>query len=124
MSLRFLADMGVSQSVVEWLRSEGHDAVHLREEGLHRLPDPEVFGKGLEEKRVVITFDLGFGEIVASSRQMVSVIVYRLRNARASHQVERLESVLSVVSEDLKRGAVVVIEEARHRVRRLPIGES
>ena len=62
MYLRFLADMEVSQSVVEWLRAEGHDAVHLREEGLHRLPDSEVSGKALEEKRVVITFDLGFGE--------------------------------------------------------------
>ena len=124
MALRFLADMGVSQSVVEWLRSEGHDAVHLREEGLHRLPDPGVFTKGLKEKRIIITFDLGFGEIVASSQQMVSVIVYRVRNARASDQIDRLRTVLSLASEDLARGAVVAIEEARHRVRRLPIGES
>jgi predicted nuclease of predicted toxin-antitoxin system len=31
--MRFLADMGVSQQVVEWLRSSGHEAVHLRNEG-------------------------------------------------------------------------------------------
>jgi len=36
---RFLADMGVSPMVVEWLRSNGHDAVHLRDERLHRLPN-------------------------------------------------------------------------------------
>ena len=122
--MRFLADMGVSQSVVEWLRSQGHDAVHLREEGLHRLPDPEVFAKGRRESRVVITFDLGFGEIVAASGQTVSVVVYRLRNARASHQVSRLRAVLDVTAEDLEHGAVVVIEEARHRVRKLPIGRN
>ena len=123
MPLRFLADMGVSQSVVEWLRSEGYDAVHLRDKGLQRLPDPEVFTEGLKEGRVLITFDLGFGEIVVSARQGVSVVVYRLLDTRASHQVGRLRSVLNVVSEDLERGAVVVIEEERHRVRRLPIGE-
>jgi len=123
MPLRFLADMGVSQSVVEWLRSEGYDAVHLRDKGLQRLPDPEVFTEGLKEGRVLITFDLGFGEIVVSARQGVSVVVYRLHDTRASHQVGRLRSVLNVVSEDLERGAVVVIEEERHRVRRLPIGE-
>ncbi|MBI2504765.1 MAG: DUF5615 family PIN-like protein [Candidatus Latescibacteria bacterium] len=122
--MRFLADMGVSRSVVEWLRSEGHDAVHLREEGLQKLPDPGIFQKGGMEDRVIITFDLGFGEIVASSRQTVSVIVYRLRNARARHQVDRLRAVLGVVTKDLERGAVVVIEETRHRVRRLPIGEN
>ena len=38
--MRFLADMGVSQQVVEWLRMNGHEAVHLRDEGLQRLPHP------------------------------------------------------------------------------------
>lgn len=36
-TIRFLADMGVSWRVVEWLRSQGYDAKHLREEGLGRL---------------------------------------------------------------------------------------
>jgi predicted nuclease of predicted toxin-antitoxin system len=44
--VRFLADMGVSQGVVEWLRSAGHDAMHLRDEGLHRLANGEIFKKG------------------------------------------------------------------------------
>ncbi|MGA3066169.1 MAG: DUF5615 family PIN-like protein [Tepidisphaeraceae bacterium] len=37
--MKFLADMGVSAGVVQWLRREGHDAVHLRELGLPRLED-------------------------------------------------------------------------------------
>lgn len=41
--MRFLADMGVSRQVVEWLHEEGHEALHLREEGLQRLPDSEIF---------------------------------------------------------------------------------
>jgi len=40
--MRFLADMGVSTGVVEWLRNQGHDAKHLREEGLHRMPNGEI----------------------------------------------------------------------------------
>jgi uncharacterized protein (DUF433 family) len=32
-SMRFLADMGISMRVVDWLRARGDDAVHLREEG-------------------------------------------------------------------------------------------
>ena len=38
--MKFLADMGVSMSTVQTLRDAGHDAVHLRDEGLHRLPVP------------------------------------------------------------------------------------
>lgn len=41
--MRFLADMGVSQRIVEWLRQNGHDTVHLRELSLQRLADAKVF---------------------------------------------------------------------------------
>jgi predicted nuclease of predicted toxin-antitoxin system len=37
--MRFLADMGVDIRVVRWLRENGHDAKHLRDEGLHRIPN-------------------------------------------------------------------------------------
>jgi len=43
--MRFLADAGVARRVVNWLRERGHDAVHLREQRLQSLPDPEVFAK-------------------------------------------------------------------------------
>jgi predicted nuclease of predicted toxin-antitoxin system len=41
--MRFLGDMGVSWRVIEWLRAGGHDAVHLRDEGLQRLPNGDIF---------------------------------------------------------------------------------
>ena len=39
--MRFLADMGVSQRVVTWLQEQGHDATHLRDEGLQKLENGE-----------------------------------------------------------------------------------
>ncbi len=124
-TIRFLADMGVSWRVVEWLRSQGYDAKHLREEGLGRLVDSDIFAKALLEHRVVLTFDLDFGEIAAFSKgQIVSVIVFRLRNTRTSYVIERLSSVLADTAGALREGAVVAVEESRHRVRRLPIGHS
>ena len=121
--LRILADMGVSGRVVAWLRVQGHDAVHLRDEGLHRLPDAEVFAKALGERRVILTFDLDFGEIAAFSRAPpVSVVVFRLRDTRTPHVIDRLRGVLASARDALAAGAVVTVEETRHRIRRLPIG--
>ena len=75
--MRFLADMGVAQRIVEWLRAEGHDGVHLRDEGLQRTPNGEIFDKAATEGRIVLTFDLDFGEIVAlSGGQRASVILF------------------------------------------------
>ena len=121
--MRFLADMGVSQQVVEWLRTNGHDAVHLRDEGLQRLPNGEIFLKAGREQRIVLTFDLDFGEIVAASGgQIVSVILFRLRNTRTAFVIQRLEDVLIHSSANLTQGAIVIVEDGRHRVRSLPIG--
>lgn len=48
--MRFLADMGVSGAVTEWLKRSGHDVRHLRDEGLQQLHNGEVFLKVLSRR--------------------------------------------------------------------------
>lgn len=116
--------MGVDIRVAEWLRRQGHDAVHLRDEGLHRAPDDQVFAKALVEDRVVVTFDLDFGDLAVLVRDRPArVILFRLHNARTANVIARLSTVLADSGAALERGAVVVVEETRHRIRYLPIGE-
>ncbi len=123
--MRFLADMGVDIRVVRWLRQNGHDAKHLRDEGLHRIPNGEIFVKAISENRVIVTFDLDFGEIVALSQgEKASVILLRLHNTRTPHLIKRLATVLADATEALEQGAVVVVEESRHRIRYLPLGRT
>lgn len=123
--MRFLADMGVSLQIVRWLLDQGHDATHLRDEGLHRMPNGEIFQKAITENRVVLTFDLDFGEIAAlGGGQKGSVILFRLHNTRTAHVLNRLAAVLAHCTSALEAGAVVVVEEQRHRIRYLPIGET
>lgn len=121
----FLADMGVSLRVAEWLRNQGHDVLHLREAGLQRLSDTAIFQKATRESRIVLTFDLDFAEILAlSANSTVSTVIFRLHNPRTPQVIERLQRVLAVSSEALERGAVIIVEQNRHRVRMLPIGDT
>jgi predicted nuclease of predicted toxin-antitoxin system len=121
--MRFLADMGVSLRVVSWLRELGHNVVHLRDECLQRLPNGDIFQKGFAEQRIVLTFDLDFGEILAESTgKIVSVVLFRLRDSRTEVVIQRLEAVLDQSSAELLQGAIVVVEDGRLRVRKLPIG--
>jgi predicted nuclease of predicted toxin-antitoxin system len=123
--VRFLADACIDVRVAKWLRDIGHDAIHLRDEGLQRLPNGRIFEKAHLEKRVVLTFDLDFSEIAALSNfERTSVIVFRLRNTRTHHVIERLSAVLDESMAALKRGAVVTVEESRFRVRYVPIGKT
>lgn len=90
--------MGVDVRVVDWLLERGDDARHLREEGLQRLPDEEVFAKAIRESRILLTFDLDFGEIAAfSGESRVGVILFRLNNTRTVNIIHRLTSVLDDV---------------------------
>lgn len=115
--------MCVDVRVAKWLNEQGHNALHLRDEGLQRLPNGRIFAKALAEERIVLTFDLDFGEIAAlSDEQATSVIVLRLRNTRIPRLIERLSAVLPNVTEILTRSAVLIVEEDRYRVRYLPIG--
>jgi predicted nuclease of predicted toxin-antitoxin system len=121
--VRFLVDMCVDVRVAQWLRDQGHDSIHLRELGLIRLPNGEIFRRAASERRTVLTIDLDFGEIAASTSDAPArVIVLRLRNTRFLHVIDRLSAILPGAAAALERGAVVSVEEARHRVRALPIG--
>jgi predicted nuclease of predicted toxin-antitoxin system len=90
---------------------------------LQRLPNGEIFRKAGREQRIVLTFDLDFGEILAGSgSETISVVLFRLHNTRADFVIPRLGQVLNDSSADLLQGAIVVVEDARHRVRKLPVG--
>jgi predicted nuclease of predicted toxin-antitoxin system len=114
--------MGVSITTVEALRGANHNAVHLRDEGLIRLPDPEIAAKAARERRIVLTFDLDFGDILAAARsEAPSVVIFRLRNQTPAAVNPRLFRVISDCEEELATGAIIIIEDEGYRVRRLPV---
>jgi predicted nuclease of predicted toxin-antitoxin system len=122
--VKFLADMGVSRSTAERLRALGHEADHLREIGLQRLPDAEILDRVRRERRVVLTFDLDFADLLAASGEVLpSVILFRLRNQTPASVTPRLLEVVGRCAPDLEAGAIITVEESRYRVRRLPIKE-
>jgi len=53
--MKFLGDMGIAGSTVSWLKAQGYDAKHLRDEGLQRLPDDKIFAKA--EDGAIISVD-------------------------------------------------------------------
>jgi predicted nuclease of predicted toxin-antitoxin system len=119
--MRFLLDMNLPPAMADWLRSEGHDAVHARDAGYADLPDREIFARAAEDRRIVITFDLDFGEIVGLvGNSSCGVILLRLRLTGQRYLRERLRVAIAEAGQSLVTGAIVLVEDARIRVRQMP----
>ena len=120
--MKFLADMGISLRTVAFLRDLGHDAVHLYEQGLGRLSDPDILRKARDEGRVLLTHDLDFGELMAASgANLPSVVVFRLRDMRPDGVSAHLREVVTEYHEMLEKGVIVSVSERQIRLRSLPI---
>lgn len=83
--MRFIADMCMDVRVPAWLKPQGHDATHLRDQGLQRLPNGAIFDKAIAESRVVVTFDLDFGEIVALCKGRKAGVILFVCATREQH---------------------------------------
>jgi len=121
--MRFLVDQNLSRKVAEALRAAGHNVVHTSEVELSTASDRSIADLAVAEERVVVSADTDFGILLAASgAERPSVLLVRLRSPRRAKAVAEIVAAnLDDVAEDLQAGAIVVLEDERVRIRRLPL---
>jgi predicted nuclease of predicted toxin-antitoxin system len=119
--VKFLADESCAGPVISALRQADHDVLAIAEVAKGAV-DERVMERALSERRVLITEDRDFGELVyARGRQSAGVILVkfhsRVRGAKPAVVVE------AVARLGLRlQNAFVVVEPGRVRIGRRPQG--
>jgi predicted nuclease of predicted toxin-antitoxin system len=114
--------MGISQSVAAWLKSQGHDATHLNDEGLYKLQDRSILEKAIDEKRIILTTDMDFGQLLALNKsKQASVIQFRASIFTPANIREKLTLLFEEFQDQLHENFIITIEDHRIRFRKLPI---
>lgn len=114
-----LLDANVSPEIEAFLNSTfGLDAVHLRTLGLGKLSDDEIVLLAQREGRVIVTFDLDFGEMYSrGERGRFGVVVLRLEDQSPSYVKRVLERFFRQEAADINlTSSLVVLDGSRTRV--------
>ena len=121
MKLRLLADENFPGDAVTMLRNTGFDVTWVRLEAPGK-PDEAVMARARDERRVLLTFEKDFGELVFRRGIQASrgVILFRIPLRPGEDALRRL--VAAVKARDDWEGHFSVIEPGRIRMRRLPQG--
>jgi len=124
--LRFFVDNALSPQVARLLREAGHDAVHVRDYGMHAAADPVILERARAEERIIISADSDFATLLAVMQlDKPSFILFREPEiVRAQDYAIRILSLLPVLGRELDTGCVVVFRRGRIRVRTLPFGSA
>jgi predicted nuclease of predicted toxin-antitoxin system len=115
----FLTDANVFVPMVLGLRNMGHDVLDLKETGLENLSDSELFRMAHDKRRILITMDKDFSNILlyppGDHHGIIIVKLYRLKVAEATKIF--LDAMHDINPEEIPMN-LVIIDRNKTRIRK------
>ena len=116
-SPKFLIDESVEYRIVKFLRESSFDILAITEK-FPSTPDVDVLSIAYKEKRVLITNDKDFGELVFKDKKgSHGVILIRMPFNTTEEKIIKLDQVLKAKATRIIK-AFTVITESKVRIRK------
>ncbi|MFL5328357.1 MAG: DUF5615 family PIN-like protein [Gemmataceae bacterium] len=93
--MKFKVDENLPSEIAEDLRSAGHQADTVFDEGLAGAPDPVVLANVQSEGRVILTLDKGVADVRAyPPQQYAGIVLFRPRSTGRATTLEFVRQYL------------------------------
>ena len=116
--LKFIVDVGVGKTIERYLQKEGYDTKAVRDVD-PSMEDEQIIRVAVTEKRIVITMDKDFGELVYhSSMEHCGVLLLRLEDANGAENLEVIQSIMKNYSDRLMN-CFCVFQNDKFRIRKI-----
>lgn len=119
--MRFKLDENMPRTLASAMSEWGHDVHTVADEHLGGRSDSVVARHAMAEERIVVTYDMDFSDIRRfSAARCIGIVLLRLRNRDVHSCIAAMKRLLNSLTDAEIGGRILVVEEARIRVRELP----
>lgn len=116
--LKFLADVNIEKDIVNFLRDKEYDVLWIPDYDC-RLKDDDLLTLANKEKRVLITNDTDFGEIIFLQKKVThGIILIRIKGQIVNKKIKVLKKLIENYSDRIKNNFIVITDK-RIRIRSL-----
>jgi predicted nuclease of predicted toxin-antitoxin system len=120
--MKILLDMNIPLKYGVLLSNKGIESLRWSDIGASNATDSEIMAYARENNYIVLTFDLDFSTILSVTHDLKpSVVQIRASILNAESAVEHIVNAICRYSEELKKGAILVIDVKKARIRLLPL---
>lgn len=115
--IKVFADECIYADFILKLRSNGIDVLTAKDAGLKGKDDETIFAFAQKQKRILLTFDRGFGDIFRFNIKRSHGVIIVLINQMNSSEIPNITLLfISTTKEQNLRGKLVIIGKTKIRI--------
>jgi predicted nuclease of predicted toxin-antitoxin system len=119
--LKVIIDEDMPRSTTELFQSMGYETMDVRYVGLRGKRDDEIFAFAQREQAVIVTGDMGFGNILRYPLgSHAGIIIVHYPNEVSTTEINnKIREACSSLSEDEIKGSLLILESGRIRRKKI-----
>ena len=118
--IKFLADVNVEKPLVDYLSKQGYDIKWVPDYNCE-MPDEGLLQLANEEKRIFITNDKDFGDLIFLQKKLsVGTILFPVKGQKTEEKIKLMKKILMGYRDKLLNHYIVI---TKAKIRIIPLGD-